>query len=92
MAKKDFKKNTAELFISAAEEVTEAPAQKAAEEGLNIPKGFSLTREKKSDRLQLLIRPTSKEAVKKEAQAQGVSMNDLINQIIDEYIERKGLI
>lgn len=88
MAKKDFKKNTAELFISAADEQPEVKA--AAQEGTTIPKGFKLTRENKSERMQLLVRPTTKEAIKKAAAAQGVSMNDLINQILDEYTERQG--
>lgn len=88
MAKKDFKKNTAELFISTAEQ--EAPAASEREQGAAIPKGYKLVRENKSERMQLLIRPTLKEAIKKEAQAQGVSMNDLINNIFEEYLERKG--
>ncbi len=88
MAKKDFKKNTAELFISAAEE-QEAP-QQMQDTGANIPKGYKLVKENKSARMQLLIRPTLKDAIKKEADAQGLSMNDLVNNIFEEYLERKG--
>ena len=42
MAKKDFKKNTAELFISAAEE-QEAP-QQMQDTGVTIPKGYKLVK------------------------------------------------
>ena len=90
MAKKDFKKNTAELFISAAEE-QEAP-QQMQDTGANIPKGYKLVKENKSERMQLLIRPTLKEAIKAEAEAQGLSMNDLVNNIFEEHLERKGRI
>lgn len=85
---KNFKKNPAELFISAADEVqTEAPQ---AQEGVVIPKGYKLVKENKSERMQLLVRPATKEAIKAEAAAQGLSMNDLINNIFEEYLERKG--
>ena len=88
MAKKDFKKNTAELFISAADK--EEPARLAEHDGVAIPKGYRLVKENKSDRMQLLVRPALKEAIKQEAAAQGVSMNDLVNCIFEEYLERKG--
>ncbi len=81
---KDFKKNTAELFISAAEE-QEAPKQEIV-----IPKGYKLVKGNKSARMQLLVRPTTKAAIKKAADAQGLSMNDLVNNILDEYAERQG--
>lgn len=86
--KKDFKMNTAELFISAAD--PEVKVQEKTQEDFTIPKGYKLARENKSERMQLLVRPTTKEAIKKAAAAQGVSMNDLINQILDEYTERQG--
>ena len=85
---KNFKKNTAELFISAADEPQEAPQQ--IQEGVNIPKGYKLVKENKSERMQLLVRPVVKEAIKKEAEAQGLSMNELVNGIFEEYLERKG--
>ena len=88
--KTSFKKNTAELFISAAEEPQEVPSGSRATEGVVVPKGYKLVKENKSDRMQLLVRPTIKEAIKKEAAAQGVSMNDLVNCIFEEYLERKG--
>lgn len=84
MAKKNYHMNTAELFISAAEE-TPAPQPE-----VSIPKGYKLVKENKSERMQLLVRPALKEAIRKAAEAQGLSMNDLVNNIFEEYIERKG--
>ena len=93
--KKSFKSNPAMQFISAAEEEREAPQQEAAPqigqaEGLNIPKGYRLAPEFKSDRMQLLVKPATKEAIRQAAAAQGLSMNELINRILDEYAERQG--
>lgn len=87
---KSFKKNTAELFISAADEPQATPAAQDGQQGFTVPKGYRLEREVKSERMQLLVRPTTKEAIKKAAEAQGVSMNDLVNQILDEYVERQN--
>ena len=84
--KKDFKKNPVEMFIS-----TEEPQEMPAPEGVTIPKGYKLVKENKSERMQLLVRPATKEAIRQAAAAQGLSMNDLVNQILDEYAERQGI-
>ena len=83
MAKKSFN-NAAMNFITAAEE----PATK--QEGFIVPKGYKLVQESKSARTQILLRPTTKETLKAEAEAQGMSLNELVNIIIDEYLDRKG--
>lgn len=93
--KKSFKNNPAMQFISAADETQEATQQEAPQigqqaAGLNIPKGYRLAPEFKSERMQLLVKPATKEAIKQAAAAQGVSMNELINQLLDEYAERQG--
>ena len=86
---KGFRKSVAEQFISAAEKPQETP--QAAQEGIIIPKGYKLVRENKSARLQLLIRPSTKEALKEEAAALGISVNDLANNIFEEHlIGREG--
>ena len=89
MARKDFKKNPAEMFISAAEEQQEAP-QDAQAAGFTIPKGYRLEKDYKSERMQLLVRPATKEAIRALAAEQGLSMNDLVNNIFEEYLERQG--
>lgn len=84
---KNFKKNTAELFISAADAPQDTPQ---TQDGVTIPKGYKLVKENKSERMQLLVRPATKEAIKQEAAAQGISMNDLVNNIFEDYLERKA--
>lgn len=95
---KTFKKNASALFVEqfTAEEPPEpkGPAQDqtepraAAEDHAN---GWQTKAEQpKSTRLQLLIQPYTKEALDKLARVQGVSRNELINQILKDYIKAKG--
>lgn len=92
MAKKDFKKNTAKMFISVPAEEAKAVNvdQKETPGGFVVPKGYRLEKETKSVRLQLLVRPGTKDAIKDLAEQQGLSMNDLVNTILEEYLERSG--
>lgn len=102
MAKGTFKQNTAELFISAADPGQKTPGKTTGtkrktvkkeapqETPQEVPKGYKLVKENKSERLQLLVRPYAKEEIKKLAKAQGISVNDLINGILEDYIERQG--
>ena len=50
---------------------------------------YRVKRETKSNRMQLLIRPYVKTAIKKEAELQGISMNELANRIFEDYLNRK---
>lgn len=87
MTRKDkgFKTSVAADFISSA-----AEPQPAAE-SFTIPEGYTLKKESKTARLQLLIRPTTKTRMRKLAAAEGISLNELVNQILDEYVdERRG--
>lgn len=93
MAKKDFKKNPTNFFIS---NVSEEPAEVNTDQedttaGFVVPKGYKLTKETKSERMQLLVRPTLKADLKAAAAAQGVSVNDLANSIFEEYLKERGL-
>jgi uridine kinase len=92
MAKKSFKTNTAELFISEAEaqtqEQTKEPVQDPAD-GFVVPKGYMLVRENKTARMQLLVRPTLKEKIMQEADRQHMSMNELFEKVFEEYLEGK---
>ena len=89
---KSFKKSTealaAELFISAADE------QEARQEDLgeNKPRlGYKIgyIPENKTERMQLLVKPSIKKAIKELSTKRGLSMNELINQIFEEYLERQ---
>lgn len=51
---------------------------------LNIPKGYRLAPELKTERIQLLVKPSTKEVIKAKAEAQGISINECINQILEE--------
>ena len=58
--------------------------------GFIIPKGYRLEKDYKSERMQLLVRPATKEAIRALAAEQGLSMNELVNNIFEEYLEREG--
>ncbi len=53
---------------------------------LNIPIGYRLTPELKTERIQVRIRPSIKEAVKEEADARGISLNEYINQTLEAAV------
>lgn len=86
---KSYKKSAAELFMN-TDEPQEVVRTEQAE--LAIPKGYKLVKENKSERMQLLVRPNVKTAIKKDAEMQGLSMNDLVNNVLENYLEGKGLI
>lgn len=79
------RKNPADAFLSVAQE---EPKEEAKAQDPAIPEGYKLVKESKSERLQLLIRPTTKKRLKVEAIAQGVSVNDLVSTILEDYLER----
>ena len=54
------------------------------------PQPEARQKEYKSVRLQLLIRPTTKSDLKRIADDRGQSLNDLINQVLEEYTERNS--
>ena len=97
MSKKSFKdsiNNPAMNFISQesidkAEE--EVPAMEVAklQRPAKPPKGYKfnpLYIETKSKRLQLLIQPSIHEKLKSKAQAEGTSVNDLVNRILQDAL------
>lgn len=87
MAKKTFKDqiNPAMNFISPKEEdQPKAPTPQKA------PKGYKVNPlyiETKSIRLQLLIQPSLKEKLIKEAKKEGRSVNDLVNSILQDALK-----
>lgn len=94
MAKKTFKDsiNPAMSFIS-QESIDraegETPATADAKKPDKAPEGYKLNPlyvEKKSKRLQLLIQPSLHEKLKKKAQAEGTSVNDLVNGILQDAL------
>ena len=90
MAKKDFK-NTSELFITAAAPVVQSAAattyNEAAPAVAAIPEGYKLVREAKTERLQILLRPTVHEKLKRIAAERGTSKNEIINNLVEEFVK-----
>lgn len=92
MAKKTFKNvdNPAMRFISAAEETEERDIRTEQAPSASTLKGFTPRTEKaetKSRRLQLLLKPSVYEGIKQIAEDSALSVNDLINQILEEVLK-----
>lgn len=94
VGKKDFKSivNPAMAYITQPTEevveVVEAPVKEA-----EVPEGYKLNPmyiETKSKRVQLLLQPSVVEKVKELAKENGLSMNELINTAIIEYLQKEG--
>ena len=88
MAKKNFNlENPAMQFISTpAEEVKTGKAEAIAP----APEGFKINPlylEKKSRRLQLLMKPSIYEKLKARADREGNSVNDVVNNLIEEALK-----
>lgn len=86
---KNFKvQTTSELFITSPlnQEQEEAPITENAAPA-DIPEGYKLVREAKTERLQLLVRPSVHEKLKRIAAEQGTSKNEIINKLIEDYLQ-----
>lgn len=88
-AKRGFKKSAAEMFIdSPAAENTQREA--AAPDDFKVPAGYRLVREKKAIRLQLMVQERIKDAIKRQSEIEGISMNELVGSVLEKYLEEKG--
>lgn len=92
--KKDFKgTNPALAFMSVdtqeeTQEVKQMPAtKKEAPEGYKINPEYI---EVKSKRVQLLLQPSTVDAIKTLAKKKGLSMNEAINEAIQDYLQNEG--
>lgn len=87
MAKKTFKDNPALQFISTAEEEQEVTPEQKAPITAKAPEGYKLNPlyvETKTRRLQLVLRPSLFNRVKKGAKQAGLSVNEYVHRILDE--------
>lgn len=75
---KGFKSNVTETFITGEEQV-----------GFDVPEGYVLIREPKSARLQLLVRPATKELLQKGAARYGISLNEMCNRVLDTWAKKE---
>lgn len=86
MAKKDFKKSTAELFMTSPDEPVEvAPVEVIEKAPATVEKGYQIIPEYKTERLQLLLKPSTKKDLKRIAERDRISVNELINKILEDY-------
>ncbi len=91
--KKTFKKdNPALSFMTPVEEeeatvdVVKPVKRSEAPEGYKVKPEFIET---KSKRVQLLLQPSTVEAIKILASKKGISMNEAINEAIQEYLHKE---
>lgn len=99
MAKKTFK-TAAENFITTPEQEedlragsgTDAGADRGADPGeaSPVPKGFKLVPETKDARMQVLLKPSTKEGLRRAAHEEYTSVNELVNTILVEWLERRA--
>jgi len=105
MSKKSFKDNPALQFMSRAEvaiaEVGKADNEKVSEmvpvkevvevaKIIEDPIASNIFFESKSKRFNMLIRPSTYDNLKRMSEIKGTSVNDLINKIVEAYIENHG--
>ena len=95
MPKKSFKEYIPTMSFISQESVeavdgADDPAPAPARRG-KAPAGYKANpeyTETKSKRVQLLVQPSVYEAVKTRAQAEGISVNEAVNNALKEYVER----
>lgn len=94
---KTFKNTAAMQFITQPEEQEPTPApakekkpRKEKPAAPKIPEGYKMVKVSKSIRMQLLVRPLTKTKLKEVADNRGISVNALINDILEDYLERQG--
>ena len=90
---KESMENPAELFLSKPA-ITPAEAEAVAVQGTpaKAPEGYHINPiyiENKSKRLQLLVKPSTVEKLKARATAEGTSVNDIVNTILEEALREE---
>lgn len=80
MKKTDFK-GQADTFLKSEKKTAPTPE-------IEVPTGYTLARESKTKRLNLLIRPSVFVKLQEKAKLQGSSVNDYINRLIEEDIAK----
>jgi len=90
MSKKSFKNNPALQFVSSRADVAEEKlVEGAASVNNQMPNIINFTPETKSKRFNMLLRPSVFGLLQKSAKEKNISVNELINSLIDIYIQNK---
>ena len=94
MSKKSFRDNPALQFMSRAEEVNTGAREVCREERpMEVKDNFRVVPvafEAKSKRFNMLIRPSVFANLKEMSENRGTSVNDLINTIVENYLENNS--
>ncbi len=80
--KKDIENYTGKLLADPAEEQPAPPIRSAAGTGSG-----TAPKETKSRRMQLLVKPSTAERLEAAAAEEGLSMNELVNRLMEEYLQ-----
>lgn len=80
-----------EKFLQKEDGPKTQETQQTTVDNFVVPKGYRLLRESKNEHLQLLLRHTTKEGLKKAAAAKGTSVNALANKLFEEFLEKEGI-
>jgi len=86
--KKSFTENEPFFTPEPEPETKQGEASESTEREFYIPEGYRLIPESKTARIQILITPTVKENIRKAAEEEECSINELINRAIKKYLER----
>lgn len=96
MSKNDFRKNASEFFISSATdkedrqpEQTKTEDDAAGIKDINLPRGFMVAPQPKNRHMHILVQQSTADDIKAISANQGISMNELVNRILRDYLERK---
>lgn len=83
------RENPALGFLSIGAEEEKTPVKVADPSTVNVPEGFKLVpiTETKTRRVQLVMKPSLYEKVKKAAHAEDLSFNDYVHRILEEAIK-----
>jgi len=95
MSKKSFRDNPALQFMSRVEKEVNDKAKEETREIKEIANSFRVAApiafEAKSKRFNMLMRPSVFANLKEMSEKKGTSVNDLINKIVENYIETNGI-
>ncbi len=89
MAKKSFDDATG-FFVSGNSTVEASDDSKIDLSKYEVPEGYRLVKESKSKRVQLLVTPATEAALKTKAKLMDISLNELCNRIIEDYLRKEG--
>ena len=92
MSKKDFRtKSPTEAFINTAPKKvkTEVTPKEEKVEQLkkDLPEGYVIQKEKKTERTNLIFRPTLKARLKEEADKRGTSLNEVVHELLEKALD-----